>query len=95
MTSEREQLDSTINHLAHDVLNAIAAISGRAQMMRRRIERVDHLNRDHLAADLRTIEAQAAEASTLVAACRRLAEKSSGSGEVEDSLRPPNRPLDQ
>ena len=64
-----------IDRIAHDVLNTVAAISGRAQLTRRRIEKLDILSRDHIAADLRLIEEQADRAGALVEACRTAAGK--------------------
>jgi len=52
--------------LGHDLANALAAIRGRAQATRRRIERVDTLNRDHIAADLGQIEQQADRLAALL-----------------------------
>lgn len=52
--------------LGHELANALAAIRGRAQVTRRRIERVDTLNRDHIAADLGQIEQQADRLAALL-----------------------------
>lgn len=56
--------------IAHEVINAVSAIRGQAQLTRKRIEKVDHLSREHLAADLRQIEEQATRAGALVEAYR-------------------------
>ena len=70
---EAETDSYAMDRIAHEVLNTVAAISGRAQLTRRRIEKIEHLNRDHIAADLRSIEEQAARAGALVEAYRSIA----------------------
>ena len=45
--------------LALDLLDLLSAIRGRAQATRRRVEHVDTLGRDRIAADLAQVEAQA------------------------------------
>lgn len=52
--------------IAHDVLNAVAAIQARAQLTRRRVGRVDDLSRDHIGADLAQIEAHAQRLTALI-----------------------------
>lgn len=43
---------------SHELLNALTAIKTRAQVTRRRVLRIDHLSRTHIAADLVQIDAQ-------------------------------------
>ena len=43
----------------HDLVDLLTAIRGRAQATRRRVQRVNRLNRTHIAADLALIEARA------------------------------------
>ncbi len=69
----RQDLDVDLDAIAHDVINAVTAISGRAQLTRRRVEKIAHLDRAHIAADLRAIEEHAVRACFLVEACRGLA----------------------
>ena len=52
--------------LAHDLLNALAAIRGQAQLTRRRIRRVDRLSRDHIAGDLERIDAHVERMTGLI-----------------------------
>ncbi len=78
-----------IDRIAHDVINTVAAISGRAQLTRRRIEKLDILSRDHIAADLRLIEEQAARAGALVEACRAAAGKQAPGADSPGLRRPP------
>jgi hypothetical protein len=47
-------------------MDVLAAIRGRAQATRRRVERVDTLSRDQIAADLHQIEVQADRLAALV-----------------------------
>jgi hypothetical protein len=42
----------------HDLVDLLTAIRGRAQATRRRVQRVNRLNREHIAADLALIEAR-------------------------------------
>ncbi len=69
----RRDLDKDLDAIAHDVINTVTAISGRAQLTRRRVEKIAHLDREHIASDLRAIEEHAARACLLVEACRGLA----------------------
>lgn len=48
------------------LVDALAAVRGRAQMTRRRVERAPHLSRAHIAADLAWIEAQTDRLATLL-----------------------------
>ncbi len=69
----RQDLDKDLDAIAHDVINTVTAISGRAQLTRRRVEKIAHLDREHIASDLRAIEEHAVRACLLVEACRGLA----------------------
>lgn len=57
-------------NVAHDLINAVATIQARAQLTRRRVDRVDTLSRDHIGADLAQIEVQAQRVARLVAGLR-------------------------
>ena len=51
---------------ALDLLDALTAIKGRAQVTRRRVLRVDRLSREHIAADLGQIEDQVSRMAALL-----------------------------
>ncbi len=107
----RRDLDKDLDAIAHDVINTVTAISGRAQLTRRRVEKIAHLDREHIASDLRAIEEHAVRACFLVEACRGLAtgtlDESDGEtlhsprlGRTRGTIRPvsaalPRRHLDQ
>ena len=78
-----------LDQITHEVINTVTAISGRAQLTRRRIEKTAHLSREHIASDLRTIEEQAARIGALVEACRSLANGMAEEG-VGETLHPPS-----
>ena len=77
-----------IDRIAHEVLNTVAAISGRAQLTRRRVEKLGFLSRDHIVADLRLIEEQAARAGALIEACRVAAENSASGANAHGPRQP-------
>lgn len=62
----RPEEEGPMAEIAHDVLNAVAAIRARAQLTRRRVGRVDDLSRDHIGADLAQIEAHAQRLTVLI-----------------------------
>lgn len=51
---------------ALDLFDALTAIKGRAQVTRRRVLRVDQLDRDHIAADLGEIADQVSRMAALL-----------------------------
>ena len=51
---------------ALDLLDALTAIKGRAQIARRRVLRVDRLSREHIAADLGEIDDQVSRMAALL-----------------------------
>ena len=57
---------ASLDERALDLLDALAAIKGRAQVTRRRVLRVEHLDRHHIAEDLRQIDDQVGRMTELV-----------------------------